>query len=303
MSLGDEFNNSYRDVDAALTDMNNAQKLSREFNESYIVIGNHELTYYKNNPLWHLIKSVDSEFIHKNRKSGWKAKGVIPHIKVVDRIVDGDVEFLFNHYGSGVRAADSYKKSIGLFHQDIVFRALLDEAKTKFKDYFELDKSVMEDKHGYVYLDDNNILKGYNNCYYGHSHMLYGTWEDELGIQHNYQASLGRTKESEVRDDFLERNIGVIIVENGKLVSCEKEYFNLMSREECINESSVLDRKEKYRIEKERKSFKNYISSDDDPIANIKQSIKTSPIMTKIVEDILETKPDEFIHLLEGYLK
>lgn len=301
LSLGDEFHNSYRDVDKAMKDQNSAISLASTFNKTFICLGNHDFTYYKGNPLWHLISRVNDTSVHRTRKRGWTPKGVIPFINVVDRFSDGEVEFVFNHYNSNIKTPDPSKYTIGLFHQDIVFREILDEAKLKFDNVFELDEGTMITKHNYVYLDETNQLTGYSHCFHGHSHMLYGTWEDDNGTTNHYMASLGRTTHKEVRDDFLERNIGVILVENGKLSGIEFFKFNLMDRASCVDETKVRLSQEKYEKSKENNAIKSYKGITDDPIVNIKSSLNNSTY-DYIIDSILNDSEDVLFDLAVNYL-
>lgn len=302
LSLGDEFDTSYREVNTAMIHLTESIRLSKKFNKTYVTVGNHELTYYKNNPFWYLVNRIDSTSIQKSRKTGWVPKGVTTNLNVVDRLVDGEVEFLFNHYGSGIRLADPNFKTIGLFHQDVVFRNVLDEAKNKYGNIFELDEDTMVKKHNYVYLDNNSVLKDYQKCYYGHHHMLYGRWEDEDNTEHNYLASLGRTTHREVRDDFLERNVPVVLVEDGILTDVQDNYFNLMSRELCVKEELVKIAEEKYERSKEVQAIKKYNGSSDDPLKNVKDSLNDST-MSFIIDCIVSGIPDTYLQSVIVELK
>lgn len=299
LSLGDEFHNSYRDVDKAMKDQNDSIALSSVFGLTFMCLGNHDQTYYKNNPLWHLVSKIDSDLITRSRSKAWTPKGNMPYIRLTDRLVDGEVEFIFNHHGTGIQLPDPSKITVGLFHQDIVFRAIMDEAISKFDNIYEVDEDTMKDKHNYVYLDESAQLENYKSCYYGHCHMLYGTWNDDFGTAHNYMASLGRTTHKEVRDDFLERRIGVILVENGKLVGEEFYYFNLLDRDSCVNEAGVVVSQEKYKKTKENKLIKTYSGVSDNPVDNIKSNLG-NPFYSRVIDKILSAEPDE---LFEEFLK
>lgn len=290
ISLGDEFHNSYRQPDSAMADLNSYKEFSKVFKKSFLTLGNHEFTYYNSNPVWHLIKENYSDYLDRCSTNGKviKSKGSV--FTVTDRLVDGDTEFLFNHYGAGVYDASTMKHTVGLFHQDIVFRAALDDAK-KTRDLFELDKQVMEKYYKFRYIDGDDVLKNYDECYYGHAHMLYGTWEDDYNTKHTYLASLGRTKVTEVQNNFLERKIPLIYVKDGKYIKTDYFYFNLLPREECVDENKVEIAKIKYNKTKVLKESKN-VKSFSDPITNIK-SVINEPSQ-RILDSILNDKIDDY---------
>ncbi|MNM85905.1 hypothetical protein D3C81_980450 [compost metagenome] len=284
--------------------MSSMHNKKEEFSGIYSVIGNHEFTYHKNNPFWHLVSEINSSRVKNYKKTSWKAKGANKCITICDRLEDGEVEFLFNHYGCGILTPNAEKKTIGLFHQDVVFRHVLDEVKTRNMDIFELNKETMEKKYNYIYLDTSDVLKGYNRCYFGHQHLLYGEWRDEEeDIVLNYLGSLYRTKESEISNKFLERNIPVTIVEDGKYIREDSNKFNLPSREECIDEELVEIQRTKYKSVKERKHRISVLGEVEDPIEGIKTHFNQNPFINSVIDEILENKPDSTLEFLKDMLR
>lgn len=291
--LGDIYDRSYKSPSKAMKEISSMFKFYSCVSSIFSVVGNHEYTFYKYNPFWSLVKSVDSERASSFKNGHWIPNGDFPIIRVVDSIVDGDVEFIFNHYGSGVYPPSNDKYTIGLFHQDIVYRAVLDDAKQHSRCLFELSEEEMKSKFKHVYLDDQvDLLAGYNYCMFGHNHLLYGKWEDDSNdIIYHHLGSLLNPNHKEISNDFLERNIPAVIVKDGKLVKIEDNVFTLMRREEVVDEMKVRDQQLRYQ---QRKKTKEIIDNNlmlERPIDSVKASFNSEQV-NMIIDGILEKRPD-----------
>ena len=287
--LGDIFHRSYRSPDVSMSDKSDIALLCSKADKCYSVLGNHEETYEKDNPFWHLVKNIKSNKLTNIMSyRNWRPKGTMAFIDIVDRIEDGEVEFLFNHYSTDIIVPTPNKVSIGLFHKPIVFREILDDAKNNNRKMFELSEEEMISEYNYTYLNDDNYLNGYQICYFGHNHLLYGNWNNN-GVRYCYLGSLGRTNHIEVQNDFLERTIPAVIVENGKLEDICEHKFTLPNREECVKEEVVIKNKVLYESNKERRKIKEYKGYSDDPIKNIKDSFLGNEYQYHIISNIIET--------------
>lgn len=292
--IGDLIDRGFRSVDKALKSYQYLEAVMSVFDANFICLGNHEKTYSKNNPFWFLVNSVDSEILKSSDAKiakGVSPKGLFNKVFIRDKIVDGEIEILFNHYASGIQSPDRQKISIGVFHQDIVFREVMDDAKEKLESLFELPKEEMEKNYGYTYLESSPILVGYNYCFFGHNHKLYGTWKNDDGCILQYLASLGRTNVTEVNNLFLERDIPAMIVEDGVFIREEHNTFELLSRELCIDENSVNNNKKSYKYLKERNKFKSYKSLSEDPIESLLLNLNDDTNKS-IILNILDDKDD-----------
>ena len=299
--LGDIVDRGFRSVDKSIKAFQFLDNLCYLFDSNFVCLGNHEKTYSKGNPFWNLVNTVDSELLSSTDPriaKGVVARGFENKVRILDSLTDGEVEFLFNHYGVGVQSPNRQKISIGLFHQDIVFREVMDDAKEKLLNVFEMTQKEMEDKYGYTYLESSPILVGYNYCFFGHNHKLYGTWKNDEGCTLQYLASLGRTNVTEVNNSFLERDIPAIIVKDGIFAGVEHNTFNLLSREQCIDENSVITNRKNYERMKDRNRYKSYKDLSDNPIENLLLNLESEECKT-ILLNILEDKED----LILGSLK
>lgn len=297
--LGDIFDSSENVGDDAMKSLGSFKYLLKEFTEVYVCVGNHEFTYSKNNPFWHLLKTLNSNrILESNNKRFWLPKGDMNYIDVIDKIEDGEVEFIFNHYGTGIALPSIDKISIGLFHQDLVIKDALEKSKSKNLKVLDLGEEYNKSKLGYMYLDDNNILRNYQYSFIGHNHMIYGSWKDDSEFntcEINYLASLGRTNVNEVQDNFLERDIPCIITQEGKFVRKESNFIYLPNRKECVDEISLLKYKEKREKQKVTNNLiNNELKINSSPIKNIK-CIFSSEMIDEIIDSVLEERRDIFL--------
>lgn len=280
--LGDIFHHSYKNVTEALTDYSFLQAWFNKVGECYTVLGNHELTYYKANPFYNAIRSIDSESVVKIKNKVWTPLGAVNVLNVVDELHDGEVGFYFNHYGTGIHSCKDDKVKIGLFHQDIIDTSIANDTNTSGRRIDWLKP---------VELERQSILDEYDYCFFGHLHTVYGVWKTEKTFL-VYLASLGRTNETEVRDDFLERNIPGVIVEDGVFCGIEDNVIQLMKREECISEEVVEAMRASYAEAKERAGLRDYIAMNDTPINNIKHLFVEYPAIVRILEDLESNEVD-----------
>lgn len=258
--LGDIFDTSFKSITKAIRANNIISTLAQAC-KVYSVLGNHEITYSKNNPFYSLVRNVDSGYIKSYSKKELEFTGVRNSINIPDKLVDGEVVFYFNHYGMDVMEPKIGVTRIGLFHHDIVHSSIRKYASSM----------LGEEMYG-VTIDDTrcDALGMYTHCYFGHIHKIYGKFEieDSKTLLH-YLASLGRPNVSEVRDDFLERCIPAVLVHNGELHKIEDNYITLMKYSECVNELAEIKRREKYSIVKDRKDMRGYDALSDIPVNNL----------------------------------
>ncbi len=276
LPLGDIYHNSYKNVTEALVDNEFIGVLKEKVGDIYTVMGNHELTYYKANPFYTAIRSVDSERVQGIVNKVWTPLGVRNIINVVDTLQDGEVTFYFNHYATGVQQPKSGEGvSIGLFHQDIIdpqIKAEVERSDTRLQ---FVNSTSMDD-----YLGD------YDYCFFGHLHSVYGVWKSNKTF-YVYLASLGRTNVTEVRDDFLERNVPAVIVEDGKFNKVEDNFIQLLPRAECVLEEAVTEMKSDYQLTKELQEVRNYIPLGDDPVQNLRMRFADNAGISVLLNELI----------------
>lgn len=288
--LGDIFDNSYKDPTLAMVEQDEMYSRKKNiFSEIFSVMGNHDLHFPQGNPFWILV-SEDSVNVNNLPKPRFKPLGKVGIMNVVDRIVDGDVVFNFNHYSSKVLEPTPNKINIGLFHQDIVCSPAINSA---------VDKGLNPYQTPAVMLDRNDVLVGYDYSFFGHFHKYYGVWEIDGGRFIYYLGSLVRPNHEEVSDNYLERNIPVVLVEDGEFRGVEHNLFNLPSRMVSVKDEVVKEQQSKRKKAKERKELLERKIYDESLIDSIKLSFNDE-IYNSIIDSMVEKREDDFYSTLKG---
>lgn len=281
--LGDVFDNSFQDPDSATIANNFWILAKRLFKEIYVVVGNHETTYYKANPFYTLISEIKSAKVRGIVNKVWTPKGLANTFNVVDVVEDGDVVFHFNHHGTPISRPTNGKTNIALYHQDIVCKELIEAMRNQYgTDIF--DTGTLEFSH-------TDLFDGFVYNFFGHMHKIYGTWEfvNEKTMAKSmlcYLGSLGRPNVTEVDNKFLERNIPVVLVEDGKLVGVLDNKFQLRSRTVCVQEAVVEKNKVKYEEMKILKRERAYVPVGDDPMENLVQRCITDGLCSEVLSGL-----------------
>ena len=287
--LGDVYDNSYKDVTKALMEQdemyNRKQKI---FNRMFSVLGNHDLHFPKNNPFWTLV-SRDSVNVENTPTTRFNPLGDVGIIEVVDRIFDGNVVLNFNHYSSNILAPVPNKINIGLFHQDIVCSPAINSA---------VNKGLNPYQHDAIMLDDRDVLTGYDYSFFGHFHKYYGVWEIDGGRKIYYLGSLVRPNHEEVSDNYLERNIPAVLVEDGELKAVENNLFNLPSRKDSVIDVKVKEQQEKRKKTKERKLLLEQELFNDSLIDSIKLTFNDA-IYSEIIDSMVKREEDVYYTTLK----
>lgn len=286
--LGDIFDNSYSNPMSSMLATNTFTSLLDYYEMIFSVIGNHELNFPKNNPFWALT-SEDSIKIHNLPKKPFKALGKKGIINVVDKLVDGDVVFNFNHYSASVLEPTPEKYNIGLFHQEITCSPAIQSATLRGLQPYETPS---------ISLDENDVIAGYDYSLFGHFHKYYGKWEIDGGRFIQYLGSVGRPAHDEVSDNYLERTLPIFFIDDGKLETVEDKIIILPSREASVKEIEVTKQQLTRKKMKERKEILNSTVSMDS-IANTIRAKFPDEFDSNIIESLLSGTEDVYYELLK----
>lgn len=281
--LGDVFHRSYQDVFFAVHDAMFFEMWRDFLGDVYSVMGNHEFHFYSSNPFFSLIREIESDKVKAISTDVWTPQGLLPVIRVVDRLDDGEVVFHFNHFGTPVSKPEGGKVNIGLFHQDIANQEIIRGAEQA------LQTKIFARA---VDIDSIPEIDGYQYCFFGHMHQVFGIFRSESTTLF-YLASLGRTNVKEVRDDFCERCVPAVLVEDGKLSSIEENRFQLPGRKSSVKEKQVIEKHEVYEVEKLRKQARSYEALNDNPTEDLLRYFGEDAVSTKIIRDLLCNEIDE----------
>ena len=287
--LGDVYDNSYKDVTKALIEQDEMYNRKQTiYNRMFSVFGNHDLHFPKNNPFWTLV-SKDSISVENLPTTRFNPLGDVGILEVVDRIVDGNVVLNFNHYSSSILQPIPNKINIGLFHQDIVCSPAINSAVNKGLNPYQSEA---------IMLDDKDVLTGYDYSFFGHFHKYYGVWEIDGGRKIYYLGSLVRPNHEEVSDNYLERNIPAILVEDGEFKSVENNLFNLPSRKDSVIEVLVKEQQEKRKKAKEKKILLEHELFNESLIESIKLTFNDA-IYSEIIDSMVKREEDAYYSTLK----
>lgn len=236
--LGDVFDAGMSNPSDAMQLMEVFYFFCSTFDGVWSVVGNHELSYAKNNPFWFLVSQMSDEGLSRLKRF-IQPRGLTSRIVVPDVIDDGNVSIYFNHYGTEPKVPDHGEVRIGLFHQNVGSNDICKMWGT-FDD-----------------VEEASYVLGYNYCFFGHMHLAKGVyWLNETHTcRGEWLGSIGRTKVDEILDDSLEVNIPAIVVEDGVFVRVDDNPIKLMSREETIDFPKLEASQKSRELIKERKEF------------------------------------------------
>lgn len=213
------------------------------FDETYLNFGNHEFTYYKNNPILKFIRDIEDPRIRKFYPH-IVGTSLTPDIKVVPELTYTDIGIGFTPYGM-VPAPIQKKYRHMVMHDDLMSDNALNRLTFEMPEYKIHRRVLMPDEYDYVY------------C--GHAHLVCEQWNMGETLIYN-MASLGRSNAAEVRDDMRHRIIPVIVVEDGYFKEVIEEPLTLHKRVDVIDEEKLLKSQLAYQATKARKETRESLT-------------------------------------------
>lgn len=275
--MGDLFNREFKDIEEFGYWYSYFVSIRSMVTGMYSLIGNHELSYSKDNPFWLMMNDLDDKYIKFYNNKSVKAKGDLQLIDIVDKIyLADDIVVNFGHYRMYPKYDKSMRINIELCHNSIMSNEISNILKEKY------ERDPLEGYINYDNLNSRNVFEGYDYVYLGHMHKAYGlfnSYDDVLkkNTRLRYLASLGRTNSLEVNDMDLTRVIPVLHVDNeGNLAVEEKEIY-LLERSKCINKTKVKN-KEELDLDKRYKESMANVKEDISPVIGI-QNLLGKPVL------------------------
>lgn len=258
--LGDVFDSSFSNVMEAMQAVDIFKFFCSNFTNVYSVVGNHEITYAKNNPFWVLTANVEAESI-SSIKRYLKPIGICGTLVVPDVIKNGDTTIYFNHFGTTAKVPNTKGVNIGLFHQNVGSNDICKMWGT-FDD-----------------IKDADYVLGYNYCFFGHMHMAKGAyWLNKTQTcKGEWLGTLGRTKITEIEDDNLQVNVPAILIDDGVFKCVEDNHFNLPPYKECVDQKKVEASKVGEEIVKEHQKVVNKVSLGKTLYETLEMSLADTP--------------------------
>jgi len=221
ISLGDLSDRGYntRKEYSGVTQM--IKWLIKAFDDFYLNFGNHEITYCKDNPVYHFIRDIQNKAI-RTAHSKIVCESKINEILTPERLEFEDFEILFQGWNTYL-TPNLKKQSFLLLHQTMLTQASLSAVRAE----------LQYEEHNY-----NQDFTGIQKVYAGHSHTVIERWHINDTEIINL-GSLLRTNVNEVSDLNLRRHIPVILVEDGYLSKIIYEPLDLHKRALIIDEDSL----------------------------------------------------------------
>ncbi len=219
------------------------------------VKGNHEDSFYVDNPFWYLAKGCGIV----------NGQGTI---ELLPNLILDEVSFTFHHHNVPV-VENKAKVNIGIMHRDIMPRGL---------------KDIIDEDNNYFYVDASSsnvgeIFGDYDIVLNGHMHKLHGMFKLTRPSGRNllliYTSSNGRTNRTEVHENFLFRNHYILDI-TGEVVDVKIAKLKLPL--DVLATDVIEKEKVKVEINSERKAMKKNLKTLELESA-IKTAIASNPIL------------------------
>lgn len=250
-------------IDASLSKVEDAMRCQDLF--SYIasqvdsvstVLGNHEENNITDNPFWFLVSSIEDESIAGLHRPV-QPKGISNLISVPSKIVDGEVTFYFNHYGTEPKVpVNGSGVAIGLFHQNVGSNNICKMWGT-FDD-----------------VEQASYVLPYNYCFFGHMHLAVGKYylnESKTCVCEWLGTCVG-TNVNEVKSLARELNIPAVIVSDGHFISVEDNYIQRSDPDRVIDFAKLTFTEEANKKLAEVKSIPLRPMTEESLFARVRQS-------------------------------
>ena len=274
----------------------------------YSVVGNHEISYRKNNPFWG-VADIKSDYVNNIIRHSYNVEQ--PLLTVVDDMIIGDMQYSFGHYGRKYsycyKPDDNAKYVTLLSHNSLLTKEISDYMHDKNIDLKEQYVNIM-DLRNLGSIPNTPLLKF---VYVGHMHLAHGIFEVEENINDvpynftlHYLASLGRTSHLEYTND-LERNIPIHAIRNGKFVDEKFHKIILPPRELSVDERVVLENKESYDRLRQHRKLKKINTTTVDLIKDIQNYLvdNENPSISDLFARSANNELDiDILNLLNKYL-
>lgn len=245
--MGDVFDGSFTSPEISMSLLELLKLLLSLFDKSYSLIGNHEISYQRNNPFWYMISRIDDEEVFSVKRV-IQPKGMFNYFDVPDTIIDGNVTFYFNHFGIPPKTATGDGIKIGLFHQNIG------------------STSLGKMWGGFDDVEKVSYIQSYNYSFIGHLHTIKGSyWIDpNHKCKVEWLGSIGRTSTNELFDGNYEVNVPAILIKDGEFKTIEDNLITLPDFNQCVDLKSYEKSKSaREKIKEVKNSYTGIIYSGD----------------------------------------
>jgi hypothetical protein len=254
-------------------------RMSKKY-KIFCVIGNHEITYSKNNPFWKIAK-MSSSII------GNRGESYMELFTVVDTLDVEGIKIGFEHYGTKIEDNCDIVVSHNVYMNPLIERMLREQDNRSLRTFDYRD--VAE-------------VKGMRILVVGHLHTAYGEFrvdrEDGEYTLIKFLGSLGRTDVSQVNDFDLNRDVFCIYVNGDEIARLDNIAINLPPFAECCDLTAVSENRNEYELRKERVAEAGRFFLGTDPVEDVLKSL-SSDIDISVMEAAILGTDFEWLNLLE----
>ncbi len=257
--------------------------LRAKVNGVFSVVGNHELSFSEDNPFWNLMVEVESLYA---QQKGRTPVGLQQIIQIPDCIELFDTVIAFNHYGCPIPPQRAN-------HNVLVSHELWSSKEIIDKTAIELNDKLYSMYSSSKPIHDGCELEQFEHCYFGHNHLLLGTYKISWDNQEcrdttlHYLGSLGLTNRTEVEKTKPVRILPILTVTKNGLTNEDYPIELLQSYEEVIDVDKTALLEEKKDTKKKLKLMLSDIELiNSNPIETLRKDYQKDPIKLEIFENI-----------------
>ena len=250
---------------------NQIRYLIKPFDAFYLVFGNHEITYTKDNPVYAFIKDIQNSQLSSLYKKV-RTEGLWNEILTPERISMNGTDILLQSWKTFPALTQTH--GIVVMHDNLISDNALSNNSLFINKRFEVN------------------TQGVSHIFNGHVHTVVEEWEYGEAKVYNL-GSLLRTNVSEVEDEYRTRYIPIIRFDSkGRFDKIILEQFKLHLRNDIVDEESYKKSAEKTRESMQRKKLSEEINSlqmisvfkEENPLDILIETITDKDIINLIQE-------------------
>ncbi len=286
--LGDVFHKDGKNITNSIQWYQRLFKLRSLVDKVYLVVGNHEISWNKDNVFWTLVDEIDSITAPV---AGNFAKGIIGMCEIKDYIDIFDTRLHFVHYHG--RVTDCIDgNNLAFVHDDWLCPELVNIIQKR--DNVDLKTQYI----GYMDISNSDIISQLDCVFLGHNHKARGVYELELKPEKittfHYLMSLGRTSKDQVFDTTNERSIPVITInEDGYTVDLIS--FDLPTAKDVMDMDSVEKNDKAYAKQVKNREIRKQQINGKDPVKSIENILIDIPDALDIFKDAQQRKRADWV--------
>jgi len=268
ISAGDIVDKSKKSREQYTKVYNQVKYLIRPFDNFYLVFGNHEVTYSKDNPIYAFMKDIQNKQFSTLYKKV-HPEGLWNEVLTPEKISMNGTDILLQSWKTHPELTQPH--GIIVMHDDLVSDGALVQNSLFIKDRYNVQ------------------TQGTTHIFSGHVHSVVEEWEYQGARVYNL-GSLLRTSVTEVEDEYRTRYIPIIrFDEDGCFEEVVLEQFKLHLRSDVVDEDAYQKSREKTRESMQKKKLTEDINS----LQVISMLSDTNPL-----DMVLETVSDEAVKYL-----